>query len=393
MKVSLGGTKSARAYPESIMVGKGIRAPQREIEALVGGALLKAAKASQKRTLTKCKLVLKQVHLPGTGYTMHYHERAAVAPPGGAGGDVDDNAPTLLFFHGITQKSEDYAPFIASLDVPPNVRILCPEQAGHGRDVERARTDPDGYEQPTHESILETTSEFLDVVRAGSNVHAFGISLGGAVCYYVANKRPDVIKKAVLVSPALIPCVDQKLTAGIVDGTNPFVCFESRDDVKSLMRDLSTGKAESDDRKKKDPVPKFLFEAIYRNSKTVAPEGHNRAMLLSLLTNIGVTESGALRDGSGDDAFSAVTDVDGSGRRLVIWPEKDQIINCEQGKRFFGISRTDDGFASKSPNTEFETIPDCGHVFHADGRVIFDIIRPRTREYLLAFDDPSLPTQ
>merc|ERR1712071_62153 len=119
--------------------------------------------------------------------------------------------------------------------------------------------------------------------------------------------------------------------------------------------------------------------------------GHNRAMLLSLLTNIGVTESGALRDGSSDDAFSAVTDVDEGGRRLVIWPEKDQIINCEQGKLFFGISRTDDGFASKSPNTEFETIPDCGHVFHADGRVIFDIIRPRTREYLLDFDDPSLP--
>ena len=67
--------------------------------------------------------------------------------------------------------------------------------------------------------------------------------------------------------------------------------------------------------------------------------------------------------------------------RLVIWPEMDKIINCEQGKAFFKETT-----ANEENKTEFETIPDCGHVWHADGRIITDLIQARTREYLLEFN-------
>lgn len=60
------------------------------------------------------------------------------------------------------------------------------------------------------------------------------------------------------------------------------------------------------------------------------------------------------------------------------------IINCEQGKRFFGVTTSGDGgYVSGSANTRFETVPDCGHVFTSDGKDIFSIIQPRVREYLL----------
>ena len=352
--------------------------------------------AYQKNALKKSKLVPKEVYLPQTGYTMHYHEREAVLPASDVEKSNKMNQPTLQFFHGISQRSGDFAAFITNLDIPPHIRILCPEQAGHGCDIERVKTDPD-YEQPTHASMLETTSEFLDVVNAGNNVNAFGISLGGAVCYYVANHRPDIIKKTVLVSPAIIPCVDKSLLEGIQDGTNNFFCFESREDVKLLMRDLSTGRDDNHNRKKKDPVPKFLLEAVYRDAKKRAPEGHFKAMLISLLKNAGLTKSGAPGDapdmaGEGNEInpFLALNDVDTEAHRLVIWPEKDQIINFEQGKLFFEVSATEDGtLISKSKNTQFESIPDCGHVFHADGRLIFNIIRPRVREWLLDFERPD----
>eukprot|EP00985_Skeletonema_marinoi_P015994 scaffold8454_cov113-Skeletonema_marinoi.AAC.4 len=348
---------------------------QREVEALVGGVVLKTiGKAAQNIALTKSRLVAKEVYLPQCGYTMYYHEREAVVDGKGKF-DQDKrnlNQPTILFFHGITQRSEDLSGFIASLDIPPHVRILCPEQMGHGRDIDnRLRADPDNYTLPTHHLMLESNCEFLDVVNCSSNTNSFGISLGGAACYYLQHHRPDIIKRTVLVSPAILCCVDKGLVNGIREGTNNFCCFESRHDVKLLMRDLSTGRDDYT-REKWDPVPQFFLESVYRQSKKGAPAGHFRALLLNLLANT-------------DSPFSAMKDVDADSHRLVMWPEKDRIINNEEGKRFFEVSSSGGDFASKSSNTEFESITDCGHVFHSDGRGILDIIKPRVRDYLLDF--------
>ena len=280
--------------------------------------------------------------------------------------------------------------FVNKLDIPSNIRILVPEQSGHGKDIERARLEGPAYVQPTQESMLATTSEFLDQVHASNNCNVFGISLGGAVAYYLHNKRPDKIQRAMLVCPAIPACVDKDLAKGIVNGTNNFFCFESRNDVKLLFRDLSTGRNDNE-RKKKDPVPKFFNEAIYRMSKKASPDGHYMGLLNSLLKNTPTLNDNnydAESDGSSEqrrsitNPFAAVSDINGDANRLVIWPQKDQIINYEQGRQFFEAT-----ISNGDSKTQFETIPDCGHVFHSDGTGIFEIIRPRTREYLLEFSE------
>jgi pimeloyl-ACP methyl ester carboxylesterase len=325
---------------------------------------------------------------------MHYLERGVKT--------VDDNGidtkdqPTIIFFHGISQPIEEFAAFIVSLDIPPTFRILVPEQSGHGKDIERARLNGGGYVHPTNKSMLETTCEFLDVVGCGSNTSAFGISLGGGVLYYVAHARPDIIKRSVLVSPAIASCIDKDLLRGILDGTNNFFCFESRHDVKLLFRDLSTGNDDAS-RKKKDPVPKFFYESLYRRSQRIAPKGHYKALLLSLISSVGLDSSETQYDTTFEkdngskannlDPFAATSDIDPSAHRLVIWPEKDRIISFEQGKDFFQVKANVDGsFTSKSDHTSFESIPDCGHLFHAKGKIITNIIRAQVREYLIGTD-------
>lgn len=403
------GIVNQRTLPQRI-----IRAPQREVEALLGGVVLKTlGKAAQKIAFNKSGLVAKEVHLPQCGYTMYYHEREGVTDTGHKSDQAKQ--PTILFFHGLSMRSEELAGFIASLDIPPHIRILCPEQMGHGRDIDnRLRADPDNYTLPTHHSMLESTSEFLDAVKCSSNTNAFGISLGGAVCYYLQHHRPDIIKRAVLVSPAILCCVDKDLLLGIQHRTNNFCNFESRQDVKLMMRDLSTGR-DDDTRTKRDPVPKFLLESVYRQSKKKAPEGHFRALLLHLMSNAGLTQSSyattfsqqslvAKRSFMSDSSvqtdeidinpFTALKDVDSESHRLVLWPEKDRIINYEAGKRFFEVSSSgskDGGLISRNLNTEFEAIADCGHVFRSDGKLVFDIIQPRVREYLVEFGGEAVP--
>lgn len=364
---------------------------QREFEAVVGGVLINnVGKAVQNRCLKKAALKAKSVSLPLSSYTMHYLEREANNSNQDSAVDTT-NQPTVIFFHGISQPIEDFAAFIVGLDLPSHYRILVPEQCGHGKDIDRARSDDTNYVHPTNQFMLESTCEFLDVVRCGSKTCGFGISLGGGVLYYVAHARPDIIKRSVLVSPAISSCVDRDLVRGILAGTNNFFCFESRQDVKLLFRDLTTGNDDTS-RKKKDPLPKFFYEPIYRRSQRRAPKGHFKALLLSLISSSGLDGSDS---SSGDQSknndlgiFAATTDIDPSAHRLVIWPRKDRIINFEQGMSFFRVrSNADGSFTSESDQTQFECLPDCGHVFDADGRIITDIIGEQVRDYLVAIDD------
>lgn len=385
----MGTTKGDSDHSYTISNAKhAIQAPQREIEALIGVALLTTLGAvGEKIAMKKSKLVPKEVHLPQCNYTMHYLEREALPLEG----TTKKSQHTILFFHGISGKMSDFAGVVANWDIPSHIRILIPEQMAHGKDIERARLEGDNFKQPTQESLLASASEFLDEVKAGDNCNVFGISMGGAAAYYLHHKRPDKIKRTVLVSPAIPACIDKTLVNGILDGTNNFFCLESRTDVKLLMRDLSTGRNDTQ-RKKKDPVPKFFNEAIYRLNKKSAPDGHKKAMLLSLLESAGFKRSGTtgheppITAASTDvekrtNPFSAVTDIDGNSHRLVMWPDKDQIVNYEQGNHFFEDST--------NRNTEFETISDCGHVFHADGTSIMELIRPKARAYLLEFNSLS----
>lgn len=376
---------------------------QRDIEASVGGRLLKMV---DNIGLKKSKMIgPKKIFLPMLRIHMHYYEREAVPmaivdKKESADCKSDQDQPTLLFCHGISENAKSSNLFISALAIAPHIRILCPDQIGHGEDVERAISDPHNFKQPTHESMLESTSEFLDVVKAGNNCNAFGISMGGALVYYLRFKRPDIIQQTVLVSPALQFCLDEAFIDGIIQGTNNFLDFKSRDDVKLLFRNvLSTGPYSDEGKRKitsnnnsdsnnnqpkrkKDPIPKFLLESIYRVKKRDVPEGHHRAMMHSLMKSAGITETDD--DNYNDKSiFTTEIDIDQDSSRLVLWPEQDQICNYEKAKSFFRSS-TEINYKGKC-RTKFESIPNCGHVFHADGRSIFELIKPKTKQFLLTF--------
>ena len=368
------------------------RTMQREIEASIGGRVLEMG---TKLSLKKSKLIKKKVYLPKSKIYMNYLEREPIHDTSYDNYFDTTNRPTILFCHGLGQGSVELALFIASLKIPPHIRILCPDQIGHGEDLERALNDPQHFQQPTNESMMESTSEFLDVAKVGNNCNAFGHSMGGGIVYFLRQKRKDIIKRTVLVSPAIVSCLDDDLIRGIMQGTNKLIAFESREDVKLAIRDMSTGRNRCKERKKKDPVPNFLLESVYRKAISEAPEGHRKELMHSLLTSFGVSQSGSMNHI--DNFFGTESDIDQESTRLVIWPEKDVICSYEKGEYFFKdsiIIKDDTDVRDKKSfhkdiATEFVTIPDCGHAIHSDGRFLFNIIRPRVREYLLEFSSSN----
>ena len=251
-------------------------------------------------------------------------------------------------------KPLNMAPFIASLEIPNNVRIIVPDLIGHGRDLERVRQEGSAFQQPSPQQQLDAMSELLDILEI-KKCHAFGVSMGGALAYFLRIQRPDVINKTVLVSPAIGACLDQDFVRNYKNGTNKFVRIDSRNDVKQLFRDLSVPH-----RTKRDPVPKFFLESIYRKAKRDVPTGHWETMMDILLEE---------RSG----VFNCSEDVDVECERLVIWPQADSICNYNQGKAFF----------AKSTCTTFQTIPNCGHLFLSDGTFVFDYIASNVSAFLL----------
>jgi hypothetical protein len=196
-------------------------------------------------------------------------------------------------------------------------------------------------------------------------------------------------------------CVGNAFVEDFVLGRKRHMCFERRQDVKILFRDMSTRNP-----RKKDPVPKFFLEAIYRDQKKRAPGGHFKGMLNIFIKDVGGSDNdvyapnkaAASHDDDderreepqtsrldddvccdGNNIFRSKHDIDPMARRLVLWPNQDYICNHEGGIRFF----------QHSVNTEFETIDDCGHAFHSDGTFIFDLVRERVIEYLLDDFAPS----
>ncbi|VEU43987.1 unnamed protein product [Pseudo-nitzschia multistriata] len=463
---------------------------RREIEAAVGGQLLKLADRKNDAVMKKVGLVQKKVYLPRAGICMNYLEREAMPDEGATNNDDDDdnnNTPTLLFCHGLLSNGRDYVPLIHKMKIPKRVRLLLPDQIGHGVDRERARADPSAFEFPTQKAMLDSTIEFLELVlarkrnrngksnggasnscredRQGRNhesnnnnnsCNAFGISMGGFVAYYLRLLRPDLVKRTALVSPAMWETMDPGFLDDIRSGRRGFVTFRTREDVKLSMRDLSTGRDPSRTRArtKKDPLPKFVMEAFLRAHKRKTPyDGFNKKLLDSLMgegagagAGAGATpvtakdqqqqqqqarySNGSSTAGSSsaenhrasestdcvclghtsnnsscqksssnnnnhdhnhnhnhnhynenysdeaiEELFHTEKDADGDSPRLVIWPELDIMCRHDKGKAFFSDSR----------NTEFESIADCGHLFHSDGRIILEIARERLRECLLDF--------
>ena len=207
----------------------------RKFEASIG---LPLADLFGKWELKNSKLVgPKKVFLPKSRIHLNYFEREAV--PILSGGEESSkkqqhDVPTLLLLHGIGSSSEEFLSFLRFMNIPPHIRILIPDHVGQGEDLKRAFSEGPSFQQPDANTLLETTSEFLDMVNAGPNCNALGTSLGGALLYFLKAKRPDVIQKTVLFAPALPHCLTEKFLGGLLEGkhgrtsNNSFETFSGR---------------------------------------------------------------------------------------------------------------------------------------------------------------------
>lgn len=299
---------------------------------------------ASKKGLKDSGLVQKSIKLPKSNITLHYLEKGPA-----------DATQTLLFCHGLSDKAVNMAPFIASLNIPNRVRVLVPDAIGHGQDLQRARKEGNNFQQPLPKEQLDAIAELVNILNV-KRCHAFGYSLGGALVYFLRLQLPDIIHKTVLLSPAIGACLDEEFVERYRRGANRFIRIDSRSDVKQLFRDMSVPH-----RTKKDPIPKFFLEAIYRQSKRDVPEGHWEEMMTILLF------------GEKDETMNASHDIDPDCVRFVIWPEHDSICNMNKGRAFF----------AESTATKFQTVPDCGHLFMSDGTFLLEHIAPDVSAFLL----------
>jgi pimeloyl-ACP methyl ester carboxylesterase len=324
-----------------------MRVLPRKVEAAIGIPLIKLAK---KKGVQDACLVQKAVDLPKSKIRIHYYERGSPDAP-----------LTLLFLHGVSDESISLAPFIHSLQIPDQeVRILVPDAIGHGEDLKRAKKQPEHFQQPTPHSLLGSTIEFLEVLNV-QNCNAFGYSLGGALAYFLRCKLPGIVKKTVLVSPSFESVMQEVFKNEFLSGQSKQFCFASRQDAKVFFREGSIPK----NRTKRDPIPKFFLEAIWRDRQRSAPPNHFEEMLTGLLK---------FHEGEDSNFFGMTRDIDPDSPRLVFWPDEDYICTHDKGKELFG----------DSTQTEFVTLHGCGHLFFADGTFLLENIVPQVSKYLLS---------
>ncbi|CAB9515706.1 alpha/beta hydrolase fold [Seminavis robusta] len=324
---------------------------RRKIEGVLGGKLLNFA---GRKFVKDAELIKREVFLPETGLTVHYYEREG----DGTSRDESTPQPTLLLLHGITDEAKNMAALVIVLRKElPHWRIIVPDLIGHGHDLARAKKEGSSFEYPTPERLLQCMTEFVTALNI-QQCTAFGMSMGGALAYFLQSEKPEVVQNTILISPALNAVLDSQFIQDFVTRQKNHFCYECRDDVKYFFRDLSCPH-----RKVKDPVPKFLLEAIWKQRLAQAPEGHFHSLFEHLLKE---------REKE-HEIWHCSSDIAPEAKKLVIWPQNDFIANHDQGQAFF---------AKSSDKTTFHSVPDCGHLFHSNGKNVMEIAAPLMVDFL-----------
>lgn len=112
---------------------------------------------------------------------------------------VDVHGPTgrtpVVFLHGVTSSraTYDWLP----TEITAGRRIIKPDHLGHGESAHK----PDSYSLSRY---VDDTITILESV-AGRRAALVGFSLGGAIGWTIAQKRPDLVKAVFLEDPALFP--------------------------------------------------------------------------------------------------------------------------------------------------------------------------------------------
>lgn len=118
-----------------------------------------------------------------TGLTVHRH------------GPTPDVAPTLLLLHGLTDSGEGWPEAVRHWQ--DRWAIVAPDQRGHGQSP---RFTQEQLGRHPGEVMVEDAVALLEALPTPPVV--VGHSLGGAVAWTVAVRRPELVRGVVLEDPA-----------------------------------------------------------------------------------------------------------------------------------------------------------------------------------------------
>jgi lipase len=142
----------------------------------------------------------------------------------------DENSPTLVCLHGVTAHGERFKQ-LAEERWASRFHVLAPDLRGHGRST---WDPPWTFEQ----HVADLVDTFGDVAPCDWVGHSFG----GRLVLELAARRPDLVRRAVLLDPALhvLPQIagyiaDREREEPVYDSVAAYV--DSRDDAGGMDRE------------------------------------------------------------------------------------------------------------------------------------------------------------
>lgn len=101
----------------------------------------------------------------------------------------------VIFFHGFMENPM-HVGLLAPTLAKQGYRVVAPYLPGYGRTFDL----PEGF---NFNDLAEVIREFIEKLSAGKKVVLIGHSMGGALAWEIACRKPEIISKVVLLDPGL----------------------------------------------------------------------------------------------------------------------------------------------------------------------------------------------
>ncbi len=240
----------------------------------------------------------------------------------------DPEAPPVVCLHGVTAHGERFRQ-LAEERWAARFRVLAPDLRGHGRS---------GWEPPwTFETHI---ADLVETFGRLGRVDWVGHSFGGRLVLELSARHPELIRRAVLLDPALhiLPqlagfIADQERADPVYDSVEAYV--DSRDDAGGLdreraIRDMALHMDELPDGRVRRRTSQPAVVSIYGELATQPPPPETLTAPTLLLY---APAYGLVRDDQ-VEAYATAEVVTVPGMHMVMWSEFDAVAAAVE--RFLG---------------------------------------------------------
>jgi lipase len=225
----------------------------------------------------------------------------------------DASSPTVVCLHGVTAHGERFRQ-LAEERWAARFHVLAPDLRGHGRS---------GWEPPW------TFAQYVaDLVETFPEPAAWvGHSFGGRLVLELAARHPELVRRAVLLDPAIqvLPqlagyIADQERAEPIYDSVEAYV--DSRDDAGGMdrdraVRDIALHVDELPDGRVRRRTSQAAVVSIYGELATDPPPPPRAPTLLLYAPNYGLVREGDVAQ------YEHVVAL--PGMHMLMWSEFDAV--------------------------------------------------------------------